>query len=70
MYASCRPSQFAEETKQADKVVPWGIVLTTALNGTFGLAYIISILFCIQVSLRDIFCTQRTRTCLPGGTNA
>ncbi|EIE25066.1 putative GABA-specific permease [Coccomyxa subellipsoidea C-169] len=42
------PAQFAEETKSADRIVPWGIVNTTALNGTFGLAYIVAILFCIQ----------------------
>ena len=48
----CSPAQFAEETRRADRRVPRGIVISTLLNFTFGLGYIVVILFCLPVRLR------------------
>ena len=48
----CSPAQFAEETRRADRLVPRGIVFSTLLNFTFGLGYIVVILFCLPVRLR------------------
>ena len=45
----CSPAQFAEETRRADRTVPRGIVYSTLLNFTFGLGYIIVILFSLPV---------------------
>ena len=49
---NCSPAQFAEETRRADRVVPRGIVYSTLLNFTFGLGYIVVILFCLPVRQR------------------
>ena len=46
----CSPAQFAEETKRADRIVPWGIALSLPLNFILGLCYILVILFCLPVS--------------------
>ncbi len=43
-----RPAQFAEETKRADKVVPWGIVLSVVGTAVLGFSYLLTLLFCIQ----------------------
>ncbi|CAL8461967.1 g1498 [Coccomyxa elongata] len=42
------PAQFAEETKRADRVVGWGIVLSVVLSSIMGLAFLLCLLFCIQ----------------------
>ncbi|EIE25067.1 amino acid transporter [Coccomyxa subellipsoidea C-169] len=42
------PAQFAEETKRADRVVGWGIVLSVAASSVFGLGFLVCLLFCIQ----------------------
>ena len=46
----CSPAQFAEETKRADRTVPWAIVLSLSLNAVLGILYILVILFCLPVS--------------------
>lgn len=46
----CSPAQFAEETKRADRTVPWAIVLSLPLNCVLGVLYILVILFCLPVS--------------------
>ncbi len=51
-YVICSPAQFAEETRWADRMVPRGIVFSALLNFTFGLGYIVVILFCLPVRLR------------------
>ena len=35
----------AEEVRNADVAVPWAILLTTLLNGAFGSAIVIAVLF-------------------------
>ena len=35
----------AEEVRNADVAVPWEILLTTLLNGAFGFAIVIAVLF-------------------------
>lgn len=42
------PAQFAEETKRADRVVPWGIVLSVVGTAVLGFSYLLTLLFCIQ----------------------
>ena len=46
---SGRPAQFAEETKRADVIVPWGLVLGCALTGVMGFGYLLVLFYCIQV---------------------
>jgi hypothetical protein len=46
--ACCRPSQFAEETKQADKVVPWGFVIGAALTTVMGFGFVLVVFHCVQ----------------------
>lgn len=46
----CRPAQWAEETKRADRTVPWAIMISIVGTSILGLAYMISILFCIEAS--------------------
>ena len=43
----CRAAQFAEETKRADWVVPWGIVLSVLGTAILGSSYLLTLLFCI-----------------------
>jgi hypothetical protein len=45
---ACRPAQFAEETRRADKTVPRAIVLSVLVCGALGFSYLLTILFCIQ----------------------
>lgn len=45
----CRPAQFAEETRRADRVCPWAIVWSVVCTAIFGLAYVLALLFSIQV---------------------
>lgn len=47
----CRPAQFAEETKKADKVVPRGIVWSVIGTAILGWTFLLSLLTCIQVRL-------------------
>ncbi|KAK9908831.1 hypothetical protein WJX75_003486 [Coccomyxa subellipsoidea] len=42
------PAQWAEETKRADRTVPWAIMISIVGTSILGLAYMISILFCIE----------------------
>ena len=49
--AWCRPAQFAEETRKADRVVPWGIIWSVVAQAFLGMSYLIVLLFCIQVGL-------------------
>lgn len=49
MPVRCRPAQFAEETKRADKTVPRAIILSVLVCGGLGFTYLLTILFCIQV---------------------
>lgn len=58
--ATCSPTQFAEETKRADRIVSWGILLALPINFLFGLMYILVLLFCLPV---------RSRPCLHALTN-
>lgn len=44
------PAQFAEETKRADRAVPWGIMWSILVTALLGFAYLVVLLFCIQVS--------------------
>lgn len=46
---ACRPAQFVEETKKGDTVAPRAIVLSVLATAVFGFAYVLSLLFCIQV---------------------
>lgn len=45
------PAQFAEETRRADRTVPWGIMLSIAVTAVLGFGYLVVLLFCIQVDL-------------------
>ena len=47
----CRPAQFAEETKRADKNVAYGLITSTILEAVMGLAFVLSFLFCLPVRL-------------------
>ena len=47
---ACRPAQFAEETKGADRVVPRGIVWSVVGTAVLGSSYLLTLLFCIQVN--------------------
>ncbi|EIE25063.1 amino acid transporter [Coccomyxa subellipsoidea C-169] len=42
------PAQFAEETKKADRAVPWGIMWSILVTAVLGFAYLVVLLFCIQ----------------------
>ena len=53
-----RPAQFAEETKKADKTVPRAIVLSMILTAVLGFAFLLAILFSMQVCC---FLTQEDR---------
>lgn len=44
-----RPAQFAEETKRADRVVPWGIIWSVVATAFLGMSYIVALLYCVQV---------------------
>ena len=48
------PAQFAEETKRADKVIGWGIVLSVLASSMMGLGFLVCLLFCIQVSSQPL----------------
>jgi amino acid transporter len=48
------PAQFAEETKRADKVIGWGIVLSVLASCIMGFGYLVCLLFCIQVSCQSL----------------
>ena len=52
VHALRRPAQFAEETKRADRVVPWGIVLSVVGTAVLGFSYLLTLLFCIQARFR------------------
>ena len=56
------PSQFAEETRKADRVVPKAILWSIIACGILGGALVLVLLFCIQVSL-----TARPRQHVPSG---
>ena len=44
-----RPSQFAEETKRADRVVPWCIIWSVLGTALLGTSFLLTLMFCIQV---------------------
>ena len=45
----CRPAQFVEETKQADRVAPWAIVWSVLATAVLGSSFLFTLLFCVQV---------------------
>lgn len=45
------PSQFAEETRKADRTVPQAIVWSIIACGVLGGGLVLVLLFCIQVAL-------------------
>ena len=56
------PSQFAEETRKADRTVPKAILWSIIACGILGGALVLVLLFCIQVSLSALSCQH-----LPSG---
>ena len=54
MRLPCRPAQFAEETKGADRVVPRGIVWSVVGTAVLGSSYLLTLLFCIQVRYKPL----------------
>ena len=48
-HSACRPAQFAEETKRADRVVPHGVVWSVVGTAVLGSSFLLTLLFCIQV---------------------
>ena len=50
------PSQFAEETRKADRTVPQAIVWSIIACGILGGGLVLVLLFCIQVRPYDSLC--------------
>ncbi len=50
------PSQFAEETRKADRTVPQAIVWSIIACGVLGGGLVLVLLFCIQVPLTAFRC--------------
>ena len=50
------PSQFAEETRKADRTVPKAILWSIIACGILGGALVLVLLFCIQVSFSALPC--------------
>jgi len=46
---ACRCGHVSEETKNADRTSPWGIMLAVGSSVILGFGYILSLLFSIQV---------------------
>ena len=44
-----RPAQFAEETKRADRNVPYGMITAVIWEAALGLAFTLAFLFCLPV---------------------
>ena len=57
----CRPAQFAEETKRADRNVPCGMVTAVICEAGLGLAFTLAFFFSLPVRARASLVTWPCR---------